>query len=344
MGILGYPNMDDNNHDGIFGDYSDIYSNYSSEEGSQAQANAGATPQSEGIEGEELQDNTGVPPLAPQSERQNNNRLLFYLLILGLLLVAAVGMFVYKKHSESIASQEQSMSDYFQQQNVLAEQQPSSEPTAIVDVDLSDTPETEKDVQQSTQKEQPVAQETKKEVAKKVEPQKDMNAAEKAAEKKKNDEQREKQIALSSNPVIIPVNAGGRLDPFVPYLQSVSNVTQDQFELIAPPTTIPEVDPVIDELVNTKISGIMFDTTRPSAIVNFGGVDHLVHKGDIIKGFKIVNITKDSVVISYQANIYQVSVGQSLNDGLNINSSSSLSSSFGGAYSKTPQNIIQINN
>ena len=117
-----------------------------------------------------------------------------------------------------------------------------------------------------------------------------------------------------------------------------------EFELIAPPTTIPDVDPMLDELMQTKISGIMFDSSRPSAIVNFGGTDQLVHKGDIVKGYKILNITKDTVVMSYKSNVYQATVGQSLNDGININPVSNLSNSFGGTYSPSNGNVIEINN
>ena len=65
---------------------------------------------------------------------------------------------------------------------------------------------------------------------------------------------------------------------------------------------------------------------------------------NVIKGYTILNITKNSVVIKYKANIYQATVGQSLNDGINLNPVSNLTKSFGGSYSKSPSNIIQFNN
>ena len=116
-----------------------------------------------------------------------------------------------------------------------------------------------------------------------------------------------------------------------------------KFEIIAPPTVIPEADPVVDELVQTKISGIMYDQARPSAIVNFGGEDQLVHKGDVVKGYNIVNITKNSVVIKYKNNIYQATVGQTLDDGVNLNPVSGLANQFGGVYNKSAGNVIQFN-
>ena len=82
MGILGYPNMDDNNRDGIFGDYSDVYSNYPEE-------NSGAQVVNEDKQvGDNLQaeieqpgQDSAIPPIAPQAERQANGRLMFYIVV-----------------------------------------------------------------------------------------------------------------------------------------------------------------------------------------------------------------------------------------------------------------------
>jgi len=87
----------------------------------------------------------------------------------------------------------------------------------------------------------------------------------------------------------------------------------------------------------------MYDGSRPSAIVNIGGTDHLVHKGDAVNGCKILDITKNTVVIKYKSNIYQASVGQTLTEGVNLNPVSNIAKQFGGAYSKTPKGTIQFN-
>ena len=116
------------------------------------------------------------------------------------------------------------------------------------------------------------------------------------------------------------------------------------FDIIAPPTTVPSEDPVVDQVVQTKISGIMYDSSRPSAIINVGGADQLVHKGDTFKDCKVLDITRNSVVIKYKNNVYQATVGQTLGEGVNLNPVSNLSKQFGGLYSKSGNNVIEFNN
>ena len=336
MGILGCPNMDDNNHDGIFGDYSDIYSNFSEDANSvnaaaAENASVSANDENTTLSNESaVQDNvSGIPGqnFAPQ-KKSGSGRI--YFLVLLFLFVAAAGLFYYKKNMapDSNVPQEQTMGDYFYDQATGSGDSVSPQDTATttVDVDLTASAENNNSTAKPEQEE------------------KALNALEKAELKKKQDAQKENQVGLSSNSVIIPVSAGGRPDPFVPYNQQQAISQAPKFELIAPPVTIPDTDPVIDELLETKISGIMYDPARPSAIVNFGGTDQLVHKGDVVKGYTILNITKNCVVIEYKANIYQATVGQSLNDGINLNPVSNLTKSFGGSYSKSPSNIIQFNN
>ena len=175
---------------------------------------------------------------------------------------------------------------------------------------------------------------------------KPLNAIEKAMLKKKQDESKEKQLGLGTNPVIIPVNAGGRPDPFLPYtqIQQEKMAKSLAFDIIAPPTTVPSEDPVVDQVVQTKISGIMYDSSRPSAIINVGGADQLVHKGDTFKDCKVLDITRNSVVIKYKNNVYQATVGQTLGEGVNLNPVSNLSKQFGGLYSKSGNNVIEFNN
>ena len=73
MGILGYPNMDDgNNHDGIFGDYSEVYSNYSNEDSNVVQnTDVPSDSNYQEVAQQDLQKeslaNDSVTPVAPQS-------------------------------------------------------------------------------------------------------------------------------------------------------------------------------------------------------------------------------------------------------------------------------------
>ena len=270
-----------------------------------------------------------------------------YLLLLLLVFAAAAGMFFYKKNmaSDSGAQTEQSMGDYFYDKASAdagnTTPPAANEPTATVDVNLSESLPARPEEAAAPDKAAAPADADGATTA--DEAQKKLTPLEKAMLKKKADEQKESQTGLASGSVIVPVSAGGRVDPFMPYMQKEALAKQPKFELIAPPTTIPEADPVVDELVQTKISGIMYDQARPSAIVNFGGEDQLVHKGDVVKGYNIVNITKNSVVIKYKNNIYQATVGQSLDDGVNLNPVSGLSNQFGGVYNKSAGSVIQFN-
>ena len=111
MGILGYPNMDDGNHDGAFGDYSDIYSNFSEEENTLAgsgeetfgdTASAGNSAVNETYAANQQnkpQEDTASTDFQNYSPAKQNDssRLTIYLIVLGLVLVAAVGLFFYKK-------------------------------------------------------------------------------------------------------------------------------------------------------------------------------------------------------------------------------------------------------
>ena len=153
MGILGYPNMDDNNRDGIFGDYSDVYSNYPEE-------NSGAQVVNEDKQvGDNLQaeieqpvQDSAIPPIAPQSERQANGRLMFYIVVLGLLLVGAAGMYLYKQKADVSATQDQSMGDYFYEQAANNSVE-GSQDLATVEVDLVATePASSPAVQENTVK------------------------------------------------------------------------------------------------------------------------------------------------------------------------------------------------
>lgn len=348
MGILGYPNMDDgNNHDGLFGDYSDVYSNYSNEDNNVAQtANmpSGAgyqeVVQQQAAPQESVQaSNNAIPPVAPQSEKKGGG--VFFIFVLALLAMAAAGVYLYKNYIAAPATQEQSMGDYFYNQ---ATNNAPAQDVATVDVELTQPQPVEVNKEDVVKEDaKPKVEATAKANDKTaVNTEKELTAVDKAELKKKADVERENQLGISTKPVVIPVSAGGRLDPFVPANQVVVAVDTSKFELIAPPTLIPDVDPMVENLVQTKVTGIMFDSSRPSAIISVGGSDQLVHKGDSIDGYKILNITKDTVVIQYNANIYHASVGQSIGDRVNINPVSNLTKSFGGAYSKTSQNSIEI--
>lgn len=361
MGILGYPNMDDNNRDGGFGDYSDIYANFADEENNVTNDETAYTDSTNTHVDENSVSQAGIPDNTEEefSDFQNrapirqgdNGRLSIYLVVLFLVLVSAVAMFFYKKNmatTENVVS-EQEMGDYFYDKVSDTAQEPQVTTTqedkiqnaettmATIDVDLNtDTQTTVPSVKKAQAK-------TSKETA--VNEEKPLTALEKAMAKKKADSKKENRVSLG-NAVVIPVTSGGRSDPFLPYGVAAAGALKPKFDLVAPPLVIPETDPMTEKMLEFKLSGIMFDNIRPSAILSIDGTEQLVHKGDVVMGYKILNITRKSVLVKYGSNTYEVTTGQTINseEKLNLNPVSSLSKQFGGAYSQSSKNVIQFNN
>lgn len=148
--------------------------------------------------------------------------------------------------------------------------------------------------------------------------------------------------------VSVSVENMGRSNPFLPpgeaaliserakaMADAVPNAKL-QYDLL-PPLETPEVDTDARRAVTTKISGIMYDKSNPSAILNFDGMDYLVRSGDVINGYKVLAIGQSTVTVQVGSNIYSAGVGQLVNEGkkeLNYNTVANLSSKFGGAGRK----------
>ncbi len=117
----------------------------------------------------------------------------------------------------------------------------------------------------------------------------------------------------ANNEIMVAYNKKERKNPFKPpvFTKKDGYATFDnvEFEIIEPPTTSVE-DENLTRLLQTQISGILYDESSPSAIVNLNGLDQFVKIGDSIAGYKIENITKDKVQITYKNNSYVASVGE----------------------------------
>ena len=118
-----------------------------------------------------------------------------------------------------------------------------------------------------------------------------------------------------NNSIMVVYNKASRLNPFKPPVvdrsldQAYETINNTQFEIIEPPvTSVPDEN--LTKLLQTQISGILYDTESPSAIINLNGLDQFVKTGDTISGYKIESITKDKVQISYKNNSYVASVGE----------------------------------
>lgn len=142
-----------------------------------------------------------------------------------------------------------------------------------------------------------------------------------------------------NNDIIISYDKVARTNPFKPPIYNktsdLNNVTIDntQFEIIEPPvTSVPDEN--LTKLLQTQISGILYDEVSPSAIVNLNGVDTFVKIGDTISGYTIKEITRDKVQINYKNNSYVASVGELFTRGILEKQSAvaNLEKKFAGRY------------
>lgn len=139
--------------------------------------------------------------------------------------------------------------------------------------------------------------------------------------------------AASAKKDLISIPTGTvKANPFLPYRDisgsSVSDVPQ--FDLLEPPEVVNESSDAA-RVMDTIVSGILYDKYSPSAILNIEGNDYLVKKGDVVNNYKVLNIMQDSVTVKLGANTYKAGIGEILTEGsINHNDVSNLSSKFGG--------------
>lgn len=141
----------------------------------------------------------------------------------------------------------------------------------------------------------------------------------------------DQKVVNDKTMVSMLVDDMGRSDPFLPESEKVVVKPKPKFatDLLPPPESI-SIDATATEVMTTKVSGIMFDKFNSSAILNINGTDYLVRTGDIINGYKILSIGKETVTVQFGANVYKASVGQLFTgDGINYNTISNLESKFG---------------
>lgn len=149
-------------------------------------------------------------------------------------------------------------------------------------------------------------------------------------------------IQLSANPIaatsskksVISIPAGTvKANPFVPYrdLGNTAPVADvPKFNLVEPPEVISEGSDAA-RVMDTSVSGILYDKFSPSAILNIEGNDYLVKKGDVVNNYKVLSIMQDSVTVKLGANVYKAGIGEILTEGtLNHNDVANLNKKFGG--------------
>lgn len=138
--------------------------------------------------------------------------------------------------------------------------------------------------------------------------------------------------AAKKNLISIPTGTV-KANPFLPYREinkgsSVSDVPT--YDLVAPPEVVNENSDAA-RVMDTIVSGILYDKFSPSAILNIEGNDYLVKKGDVVNKYKVINITQNSVTVKLGNNTYNAGIGEILTEGsVNYNDVSNLSKKFGG--------------
>jgi len=150
-------------------------------------------------------------------------------------------------------------------------------------------------------------------------------------------------LPSGSDTITMNVRTAGRSNPFAPYVErSLSG--GGTFDIVEPPQYIPD-DNQAQDLMQTTVSGILYNEQKSSAIINVDGTDQLVNKGDKIAGFQIVNITRNKVYVKKGYNVIAAGVGETIEEpALTYNSVYNLPNKFGGKYTKTPQkSVIMIN-
>ena len=169
----------------------------------------------------------------------------------------------------------------------------------------------------------------------------------KKKDKKSSKDSNEDEIDIIANKtekmVPLVVEESGRANPFLPANEAANkDATSAQkvlelqkaklkYDLIEPPNSA-QADEDAQKILTTTVSGIMYDQTSPSAILNIDGSDFLVRSGDVVNGYKILAINPSVVTVQLGSNIYKAGVGQLLvTDGINYNTVPNLNKKFGGA-------------
>ncbi len=150
-------------------------------------------------------------------------------------------------------------------------------------------------------------------------------------------------VQMSSLPVaattgkkgVITIPTGTvKANPFLPYrdlgVTTTAGLDVPAYSLVEPPEMVDENSDAA-RVMDTIVSGILYDKYSPSAILNIEGNDYLVKKGDVVNNYKIVSIMKDSVTVKLGSNVYKAGIGEILTEGtLNHNDVSNLNNKFGG--------------
>ena len=121
-------------------------------------------------------------------------------------------------------------------------------------------------------------------------------------------------------------------------IREAYDISPYSFNLPVPPTILGPADTAAAKITRTKVVGIMYSPTSPSAIINVDNKDYLVRQGDKIldNQYKVLKINQNWITVSLGSNIYSAAIGELFSkDELNVNKNDlyNLKNRFGGRKS-----------
>ncbi len=95
-------------------------------------------------------------------------------------------------------------------------------------------------------------------------------------------------------------------------IRQPDDISPYSFNLPVPPTTLAPATAAAAKITRTKVVGIMYNQTNPSAIINVDDKDYLVRQGDKIIGqeYKVIEINPSWITVSLGSNVYSASIGE----------------------------------
>lgn len=95
-------------------------------------------------------------------------------------------------------------------------------------------------------------------------------------------------------------------------IREADDISPYSFNLPVPPTSLASSSSAAAKITRTKVVGIMYNSSNPSAILNVDDKDYLVRQGDKIIGqeYKVVQINPTWITVSMGSNVYSASVGE----------------------------------
>ena len=118
-------------------------------------------------------------------------------------------------------------------------------------------------------------------------------------------------------------------------IREPDDISPYKFNLPVPPTILGPADTAAAKITRTKVVGIMYSPTSPSAIISLDNKDYLVRQGDKIldNEYKVLKINQNWITVSLGSNVYSAAIGELFSkDELNGNKNDlyNLKNRFGG--------------